>query len=478
MPRVGDIVELEILDLAYGGAGVARLDGWTLFVRGSLPGQKVRARISKRKRTWGEARVLEVLQRAPNQVPAVCAHFGQCGGCLWQELDYPAQVSAKATQVRDSLVRLGGFADPPMAEPLPASEIYHYRNKMEFSFSLQVWRVGDQDPGHFGCGLHVRGWFDKVLNNTECHLTNPWAVSALQVVRAAAQKTGLPPWNSHVQQGFFRFLIVREGVNTGERMASLITWPCEPGSPEANTAEGVLAALHEADPGITSLIHGVTDSKAGVAFSQSHRAVFGPDQIHERLLEDTFGIGPNTFFQTNTHQAERLFTLALDLAGPRTALAYDLYCGVGALTLPLSRRHDRVVGVELIEASIDQARYNATQNNRTNADFIALDARKALTRDGLRNATGEITAGPPQLVMVDPPREGMHEDVVKGLIALAPPRLVYVSCNPTTFARDAALLVAGGYRLKTVVPVDMFPQTGHIELVGAFDRDSEANRSH
>jgi 23S rRNA (uracil1939-C5)-methyltransferase len=484
--RVGDDVELEIVSLAFGGAGVARIGSFAVFVKGGLPGQTVRARITKRKSGHAEARVLEVLIHSADEVPPPCIHFGPCGGCLWQHLDYAKQLEAKADQVRASLIRIGGIADPPMNEPLAAPEPYRYRNKMEFSFADSVWieAAPDENPttavagSDFGCGLHARGRFDKVVNHVECHLMAPWAVEALIAARNAARATGLPPYSPRRNSGFFRYLVLREGVNTGEKMVNLITYPTRPGSFEETAAREVLAAVRGARPDVTSLVHGGTASLASVAFCESWHAVAGPPLIHERLLDDVFEVGPNTFFQTNTHQAERLFETALALAVEkggdgrelRPALVWDLYCGVGAFTLPLSRHAERVVGVEIVESSVQAARSNAERNGRENVTFLAADMKKALTPEGLTAPDGALLSRRPDLLVVDPPRDGMHPDVVKALVALAAPRLVYISCNPATLARDAKLLVQGGYGLDTVVPVDMFPQTAHVEVVARFQR--------
>ncbi|TPW14128.1 MAG: 23S rRNA (uracil1939-C5)-methyltransferase, partial [bacterium] len=391
--------------------------------------------------------------------------FGPCGGCLWQNLDYARQLEAKAAQVRDCLVRLGGIEDPPLRAALPAPAPYGYRNKMEFSFADRAW---DEPDSRFGVGLHARGRFDKVVNNTECHIAPAWMTEVLNSVRELALASGLPPSEMRTHGGFFRFLVLRDGRHTGERMAHLITWPAAPGSIEERSVDEILGAVAARHPELTSLLHGTTGSKSSVAYCESWRTVHGLPVIHERLLDHVFEIGPNTFFQTNSQQAERLFNLALELAGPKVGLAWDLYCGVGALTLPLARQANHVVGAELIGASIEAARANATRNGVTNVEFVAIDMKEALSESGLVDRDGTLVSGRPDLVLVDPPRDGMHADVTAGLIRLAPPRIVYVSCNPGTLARDAARLAEGGYRMDVAVPVDMFPQTAHVEMVARF----------
>jgi 23S rRNA (uracil1939-C5)-methyltransferase len=469
--RVGQLLELDVTDLAFGGNGVAHVDGFVVFVPRGLPGQRVAARIVKRKRGWSEARIERTLVESPDQVAPPCRHFGLCGGCAWQHLAYERQVAAKAAQVRDCLVRLGGIEAPPLEAPLAAPEPYGYRNKMEFSFSDGVWRDEPGGGPGFGLGMHVRGRFDRVLRQEECPIAPPWMAEVAVTVREAAEASGMPPWGAREPSGFFRFLVLRDGRNTGERMVNLITYPPRPGSDDDAVARRVLNTVASRHPGITSLLHGTTASRATVAFCETWTAVSGPDVIHEELLGARFAIGPNTFFQTNTRQAERLFTAALEFAGPRVEHAWDLYCGVGALTLPLAGRAERVVGVELIEASVAAARANAAANGVENVRFVTADMKASIRPDGLYDADGTRVAERPDLVLVDPPRDGLHADVTAALAALAPPRIVYVSCNPATLARDAARLREGNYRMERAVAVDMFPETTHVEMVAAFTRD-------
>jgi len=466
--RVGQEVEVQVHDLAFGGAGVAHIDGYAIFVKGGIPGQSVRVRIVKRKDGFAEARILEVLVHSPDEITPPCSHFGPCGGCLWQNLDYARQLEAKTGQVRDCLVRLGGLIDPPLGPALAAPSPYRYRNKMEFSFADRAW---DEPESRFGVGLHVRGRFDKVLNNAECHLAPTWMAEVLGTVRELAVASGFPPSEMRTHGGFFRFLVLRDGRHTGERMVHLITWPAASGSAEERAVDDILAGVAARHPEMTSLLHGTTGSKSSVAYCETWRTVLGRPVIHERLLDHLFEIGPNTFFQTNSEQAEGLFHLALEMAGPRVETAWDLYCGVGALTLPLARQADHVVGAELIESSIEAARANAVTNGVTNVEFVAIDMKEALSESGLVDKEGQLVSGRPDLVLVDPPRDGLHADVTAGLVRLAPPRIVYVSCNPSTLARDAARLVEGGYRMDAAVPVDMFPQTAHVEMVARFIRE-------
>jgi 23S rRNA (uracil1939-C5)-methyltransferase len=470
----GQTLPLRVERLAFGGKGVARVEGYAVFVEGGLPGQEVLATVVKRKRAYAEARIEREITPSPRQVPPRCEHFGVCGGCALQHLDYEAQLEAKREQVRDALVRLGGFSpEAPAVEPaLPSPDRFEYRNKMEFSFSPTRWlerHEMDADappPDRFGLGLHVRRRFDRVVNVERCHLIGETASEIVRRVRDTTHASDLPPYSTRTHTGFWRFLVIREGTHTGRRMVHLITHETPPGSSRARAVEAVAAALEDPALGITSLLHGVTTRKGSVAFCEEVRVLRGDPVITEELLGETFEIGPNTFFQTNTRGAEGLFGRALDRGGfTAQDTVWDLYCGVGALSLPLARRARRVVGMELVVESVAAARRNAERNGIVNVDFLVGDIRALLADPTLRRTL------PPDAVVLDPPREGIHAEVAAALVDLAPERLVYVSCNPSTLARDLAILAGGGYRPGSVLPVDMFPHTAHIECVTALRRN-------
>ncbi len=469
--KKGEIVDLRVDRLAFGGRGVARVDGYTVFVEGGIPGQRVQAMVVKRKKAYAEARLVEVLEPSPHQVEPRCEHFGVCGGCALQHLDYAIQLEAKREQVADCLSRLGNLPGVPVEPAVGSPDLYGYRNKMEFSFSPTRWlearEMAAGSPGdRFGLGLHVRRRFDRVVNVARCRIMPEWASEVLRRVREATRASGLPPYTTRTHEGFWRFLVVREGANTGERMVHLITHRTPPGSEEERAVDRTAAALDDSALGVTSLLHGVTERKASVAFCDEVRVLRGNPVIHESLLGLTFEIGPNTFFQTNTRAAEGLFDRVLDrgaFTGDETV--WDLYCGVGALSLPLARRAARVVGMELVEDSVTAARRNARLNGVENVEFLAGDIRTLLADPALAHAL------PPDAVVLDPPRDGLHADVTAALIALAPPRIVYVSCNPATLARDLALFTAAGYAAPSVLPVDMFPHTAHVECVAVLHRD-------
>ncbi len=471
--KKGQTVTLAVERLAFGGRGVARVDGYTVFVEGGLPGQEVEALILRRKRSYAEARLTRVLSPSPDQVEPRCADFGVCGGCVLQHLDYEAQLAAKRDQVRECLARIAGLEDLPVEPALGSPRVFEYRNKMEFSFSPSRWLTAEEvdradDIGdRFGLGLHVRRRFDRVVNVDRCHLMGPEATEILQLVRETARASGLPPYSTRTHSGFWRFLVVREGTHTGDRMVHLITHAAPPGSPERAAVERVASVLRARGPRITSLLHGVSTRKASVAFCDEVEVLAGEPVIRDRLLDLTFEIGPNTFFQTNTLGAENLFRAALERAAftPEETV-WDLYCGAGALTLPAARRARRVLGMELVPEAVEAARRNAALNDVANVEFRTGDIRALLSDPVLARTF------PPDVVAMDPPRDGIHQDVARALIELAPPRMLYVSCNPSTLARDLALFAEGGYDPGPVLPVDMFPHTAHVECVTTLVRRS------
>lgn len=465
--KPGETCILRVERLAFGGKGVARVDGYTVFVDRGLPGQTVEVQVTRRRKGWSEARILRVVSPGPADVVPRCAHFGLCGGCAFQHLDYPAQLEAKREQVRECLERLGGLSGIDVEAVLPSPTPFEYRNKMEYSFSerwLDEPALPVSPDERFGLGLHVRGRFDRVVEVLRCHLQSEEGSRLLAFVRDSARGTGIPVYSTKTHRGFWRFLMVREGAATGERMVVLITNETEPGSPEWRAVDRLGEALRARFPGLTSILHGLTDAKASVAFCPRVRVLSGEPIIRERFFDFTFEIGPNTFFQTNSRGAELLFRRALARAevGPEDVV-WDGYCGVGALTLPLARAARRVVGIELLEESVEAARRNAVANGVENVEYHAGDMRAVATRLAAQ--------GPrPDLIALDPPRDGVHPDVLRTLTEIGPRRILYVSCNPATLARDLKILHDSGYASGAVLPVDLFPHTPHVECVTVVDR--------
>lgn len=458
--KKGTEVTLDIEKFADRGKSLARRDGYVVFVAGAVPGDRVRARVFKRKKNYAEARLLEVLTPSPLRTEPRCEYFGVCGGCKWQHVDYAAQCEAKRQSVAEALAHHGGFPDVDVHPTLGAPETYFYRNKMEFSFSAERWLTpgeiasGQRFDTGFALGLHVPGSFNKVLDLRACYLQSGLSVRIVNGVRAFVRGQGWKPWHVRRHEGFLRHLVIRQGAHTGEVMVNLVT----NGFVEERMA-AMADYLRDAFPEVTTFVNTINTGVAQTAFGEAIHTVFGPGVIHDRIGPHRFEIAPNAFFQTNTRQAERLYETARDFADLRPDdLLYDLYCGAGTISLFVADRVRHVVGVELIEEAVENARANAAANGVENVTFASGDLMRMFTPAFVR------THGRPDVLIADPPRAGMHKKVVEQIARLRPERFVYVSCNPLTQARDLALL-RDVYALETVQPVDLFPHTHHVENV-------------
>jgi 23S rRNA (uracil1939-C5)-methyltransferase len=444
-------LELHVDSLAYGGNGVARLNGFVVFVRRALPGDTVRARVTKVKRGYAEATATEVLVPSTERTDAPCRHYYEgCGGCRFQDLRYEAQIAAKEAQVREALARIGGIPEPPVEPILPAEEQFHYRNKLEYSFTATSRGAA--------LGFHRAGRWDEVLEVDRCWLTTDLGNGIREAVRDWAQEEGLPPYDQEAQRGYLRHLVVREGRNTGQALVQLVTAPGD-----LQGADRLVTALREF-PEVRSVHWAVNDSPAEVTNLPTD-LLWGEDTIEEELLGLRFRIRPNAFLQTNTQMAERLYGLAIELAGlTGNETVYDLYCGIGTIGLAMAGRALTVWGVEANEESVACAIENAALNGITNAAFFAGEVGASL--DELADR-----AGRPDLAVVDPPRAGLSGKALRRLARLEAPTIVYVSCNPTTLAGNVKELAGEwGYALRRVKPVDMFPHTPHVETVSLLTR--------
>jgi 23S rRNA (uracil1939-C5)-methyltransferase len=450
-PRRGDVIELAIDDLAFGGEAVGRVDGYVMFVRGGVPGDRLRVRVTETRARFGRAAIESVETPSPHRVAAPCPYFGRCGGCRLQHMAYEAQLAFKAQQVRDCLERLGAVGAFELRPILPAPEPYGYRNKMEFTVA-----PGPQGPV---IGLHEADRYDVVLDIERCLLQSEPMNTLLGEVRTQVRARGLGVWDQDTEQGLLRFVTLREGRRTGQAMVNVVA-----AAPDVATLSPLAEALKTRVPSTASVVLNVNAKKAAVAVGSEEHVLLGGDHITESLGGLRFQISANSFFQTNTEQAERLFALVLqacELGGAETVI--DLYSGTGAISLLLARRCRRVYGIEVAAAAVADAVGNARVNGIDNCTFLTGEVRyvlPALLRDGVRA----------DVVVADPPRAGFHPKALAALVTLAPARLVYVSCNPATLARDVGELLRHGYRLEWVQPVDMFPQTPHIEAVARLRR--------
>lgn len=439
------LVECEITALALGGRGVARVGGMVLFVERGLPGQRVLARVDRVKKRFAEARTEEILTPSPAQVEPFCPHFGVCGGCLFQDLDYAEQLRWKARQVADSLARIGGVADAEMRPILASPQTRAYRNKMEYAFQGQ-----GQD---LALGLKERGGH-RVVDVTACGLQVPEAMALLAAAREFCRNSKVPAWDGR-GRGFWRHLVVRtaaQGI-----LAHCIT-AHEPRHFKAAQALG--HALKAAVPGLVGFAHSTTAQRTALAAGEQGILALGQDHLLENLGGLTLKVSANAFFQTNTQAAELLCAEVRDLAGLTGAeVVYDLYCGVGGLALTLAPKAARVYGLEVSEEAVADAQENARRNGLDHCEFLAGRVGPKLVRDLPR----------PQVVVCDPPRAGLDDAALALLQDMTPERIVAVSCDPATLARDVARLNPL-YALAAVRPVDLFPHTAHVETVALLRR--------
>jgi 23S rRNA (uracil1939-C5)-methyltransferase len=447
-------LELTVESLAYGGNGVARADGFVVFVRRGLPGDTVRARVTKVKRNHAEALATEVITPGPQRVDAPCQHYPACGGCRFQDLAYEAQLEQKHAQVLDALRRLGGIAEPPLEPIVPCEpEIFHYRNKLEYSFT--------RTPNGPGLGFHKAGRWDEVLDIEKCWLTTDVGNGIREAVRTWAREEGLEAYDQADGTGYLRHLVVREGRNTNQALVQLVTAPGE------KFERGYFVEVLRRFPEVRSIHWAVNDTPAEVT-NLPTQLLWGEEAIEEELCGLRFRVRPNAFLQTNTSMAEKLYALAGDfaeLSGNETV--YDLYCGIGTIGLSVASRALTVWGIEVSEESVACALENAELNAITNAAFFAGNVGQVL--EELRDRAGE-----PDVVIVDPPRAGLAGKALKRVGELGAPKLVYVSCNPTTLASDVKTLQSEyGYALQSTRPVDMFPHTPHVETVSLLTRAAE-----
>lgn len=456
----GQTVELEIEKFADRGKGIARVNGFVVFVEDAVPGDRVRAYVHRLKRNYAEAKLDALLEPSAMRTEPRCRYVEACGGCVRQHVAYQAQLDAKTRSVEETLVHHGGFEDVEVQPALGADAIFDYRNRMDFNFSAERWLTsaeiasGEDFDTDFALGLHPQGQPFKVLDLHECHLQSARSRRMVNRVRTFVKQRAWAPWSIRNHTGFLRHLVIREGERTGEVMVNLVT----NGRDEARMDE--LATLFRDEfPAVTTFVNTVSTDHSQTVYGEAEHVVFGPGVIHDRIGGYTFEISPTAFFQTNTAQAERLYEVAAEYAGlAPTDLVYDLYCGTGTISLFVSGEAGRVVGVELAEDAVANARANAEANGVENCTFVAGDMLKLFTDDFVEEH------GRPDVLIVDPPRAGLHKAVVKQIAALHPERFVYVSCNPQTQARDLKLL-GGTYRIEAVQPVDMFPHTHHVENV-------------
>ncbi|MEK6325928.1 MAG: 23S rRNA (uracil(1939)-C(5))-methyltransferase RlmD [Actinomycetota bacterium] len=435
-PRQGEELVLQVDSIAQGGRGVARANGYVVFVSGGLPGDRVRARLTSAKRSFGEAQAIELVDPSPDRIADRCLHDGEpCPGAPWQGLPYERQLDEKTKQVDAALRRLGRLEGFELEPPEPAAVEWRYRNKLEYSF-------GERD-GRLTLGFHRRGSWADVIDVEDCLLASERNNAARNRVRDWARREAIPAYDRREQRGVLRNLVVREGRRTGQLQTRLVT-----------------AQASFAKPPVD--LHTVVEGSGGGTAGPT--GVLGEEFLEEEVAGLRLRVSSSAFFQTNTETAERLYAIAADYAGlSGRERVFDLYCGVGTIGLALASQAGEVWGIEAVQEAVGDAEENARRNEIANAHFITADVR--LGARPLLERTGR-----PDVVVVDPPRAGLSKKVVRRVVECGAPRIVYVSCNPTTLAPNAAQLTDAGYTLRRVRPVDMFPQTPHVECVALLEK--------
>ncbi|HVS19882.1 MAG TPA: 23S rRNA (uracil(1939)-C(5))-methyltransferase RlmD [Planctomycetota bacterium] len=463
-PRRGDRIVVDVLGYAAGGGLRGRYEDATgvyaVELRRGVPSSRIEVDVLWRRGNDLRARVGDVLVAGPAAVAPRCGHFPDCGGCAHQDLGYAAQLAEKR-QVVERVLGAALVLDVPVEVPIGCEQPWRYRNKMDFTFGARRWIAADEPAGladderDFALGLHPAHQFAKVLDVRACEIVFAGAEAILDTARGLARELELSAWDTRSQSGLLRHLVLRRSWATGEVLVNLVT------SEEAAEALAPwFAGLLARHPEVATLVQTVNTALSKTALGERELLHHGPGHISERLGGFEFRLSARSFFQTNTPQAERLLAVVLEEAAPTGAEhVLDLYCGVGSLTLPLARSAAQVTGYELVEEAVADARATAARNGVTNVEFVAGDVARTLG-----------AAARPDVVVVDPPRGGLHPDVTAGLAAAAPKRLVSVSCNVQSAARDVAQLVAAGLRLVRVRPVDLFPHTPHCECVLTLER--------
>ncbi|MBN1930709.1 MAG: 23S rRNA (uracil(1939)-C(5))-methyltransferase RlmD [Desulfobacterales bacterium] len=453
--KKGQLLELFISDMAFGGKGIAKVDGLTVFVDQAVPLDRVMARISKKKKKYAEAQVVDILKASTLRIKPPCRYSGYCGGCKWQFLDYDKQLEYKRQHVVDTLKHIGLIEAVEVQATIPSNQIYGYRNKMEFSCSDRRWLLPDELQREdidkdFALGLHVPGTFHKVLDIRTCLLLPELGNQILDDIRTYMKNSDAPVYGLRSHVGFWRFVMLRHSAAYDQWMVNIIT-----ATEDRMQVQPLADFLMRKYPTIVSIINNINSRKAGIALGEYEILLAGNSCLKDKIGSLEFEISANSFFQTNTQGAEQLYAFVKEyaaLSGSETVL--DLYSGTGTIAIYLANFVKEVIGMEIVESAVSDAENNCRINDISNCRFYLGDINDCLAK---------LTVGP-DVMIIDPPRSGMHKDVVKQILTMAPPRIIYVSCNPATMARDLGMM-KNFYRLLKVQPIDMFPHTYHIESV-------------
>lgn len=449
--------DIEVIDIAEEGKGVAKHEELVLFVDRGVPGDVVDVEVFKKKKNFAEARVLAIKKASTVRVEPFCAHFGVCGGCKWQHMDYTAQLLYKQKSVENALSRIGHVDVSEIEDILPSQQTRYYRNKLEYTFSNKRWLTSiDEEviPEEMSAlGFHVPKRFDKILQIDHCYLQADPSNSIRNSIGEFAKSNGISFYDLREHTGALRNLIIRT-ASTGEVMVVVVF-----AYPTDGEIQQLMQFVDQTFPALTSLLYVVNQKKNDTIFDQDIELYKGRDYIYEEMEGLKFKVGAKSFYQTNSSQAYELYKITRDFADlSGNEIVYDLYTGAGTIANFVARQAERVIGIEYVPTAIDDARINSANNGITNTQFFAGDMKDVLTADFV------AAHGRPDVIITDPPRAGMHGDVVKRILEIEAPKVVYVSCNASTQARDVSLL-AEKYDVERIKPVDMFPQTQHVENV-------------
>ncbi len=480
--KKGDIVEFQIEKYAFEGKGIAKVSknellglteengnekNYVVFVVGSYPGDTVTARLLKIKNSYAEALVMDILTPSSERVKAKCKFFGTCGGCKQQDLDYDAQAKYKQQQVEEIFHKLGGFSDFEIEPIIPSQNVFYYRNKMEFSFSEKRWLTKEEISKEgildrdFALGLHIPKIYDKVLDVDECFLQSEVSNKILNFTRDFFKTKNTSIYSTKTHVGYLRNLVIKQSFHTNDLMVNLVT-----SEENDELVNEYCEELRKEIPEVTTVINNINKKFAAVAVGDYEKVFYGSGFIYDEIGKHKFRISANSFFQTNTLQAEKLYQTALDFAELNgSEIVYDLYSGAGTIAIYVSNKAKKVYAFESVESSIEDAKVNAELNNISNVKFFTADLYKSFLP-----IVNKYNIPKPDVMIIDPPRSGMHPTTVDDVIKLAPQKIVYVSCNPATQVRDIKLMVDAGYKLIKIRPVDMFPHTFHIENITLLEK--------
>jgi 23S rRNA (uracil1939-C5)-methyltransferase len=466
-----DEIVLSLTDISEDGKALGKYDGMVIFAKGGVPGDIIKAKIFSTKKNFAEAEIVEVLSQSPYRLQPRCKFFGTCGGCSWQHFDYAHQLSYKQKRVEDAFARIGGFSNINIFPIIKTTEQFYYRNKMEFSFSDEPWISNEEwkcdahekktpkisNRKNVFLGLHIFNNWKKVLDIDECFLLSPQSNRIVNFVRQYAKEHSLTAYSLQHRNGFFRNLVIREGKKTNEIMVNIVTFENCP-----KIMRPLSEQLVSQFPEITTIVNTINSHIAQVAYGEQVELYFGKGFIRERIGKLEFKISAGSFFQTNTLQTEQLYSIVQQFAELRTTdIVYDFYCGTGTIAQYLAHSCAHIYGVEMVESAIADAEENVRINIIDNATFIQYNFQK-LKRE---KSQWRFKLPLPDVIVVDPPRSGLSPQVLEEIVQCNPKTIVYVSCNPSTQARDCKALFQADYSLTSLQPIDMFPHTTHVENV-------------